>query len=129
MSATEQIRELLDKRIEAIRLHDATAANAALDPSIVAYEVAGPLQVPAQQATDSTATQVWLDSFEEGPFVEMDHLSIHADGAVAYCYSLNRLRGRASGGREIDVTMRVTLGLRRTQAGWAILHGHTSLPR
>jgi ketosteroid isomerase-like protein len=129
MSTTDEIRHLLERRVDAMRRHDATAANAALDRAIVAFEVAGPLQTPARQATDVAATQAWLDSFAEGPFVTMDALAIHAEGAVAYCHSLNRLRGRGNDGREIDVTMRSTMGLRKSSAGWTIVHAHTSLPR
>lgn len=128
MSATEEVRALLEQRIEALRLHDAGSANASLDPAIVAYEVSGPLQNPSEQAREPSATQLWLDSFEEGPFVTMENLAIHADGDVAFCHSLNRLCGRNRQGQEIDVTMRSTLGLRRTSAGWSIVHGHTSLP-
>lgn len=129
MDAVEEIRELLRKRIEALRVHDAKAANAALDKCVVAFEVAGPLQLPAQQATDAAATQTWLDSFDEGPFVSVNELTIYADAGVGYCHSLNRLYGRGNDRRAIDLTMRSTLGLRKTNAGWVIVHAHTSLPR
>ena len=96
---------------------------------MVAFEVAGPLQIPSTQATDDTLTQAWLDSFDDGPRVTMEELSVHTEGAVAFCHSLNRLQGRRTDGQEIDIRMRSTLGLRKLAGEWKILHGHTSLPR
>lgn len=129
MSDTDEIRTLLNLRIEALRRRDAASANAPLDSRIVAFEVAGPLQIPSRQATDNALTQAWLDSFDEGPKVTMEELSIYADGVVAFCHSLNRLQGQRSDGQEVDVTMRSTLGLRKVDGEWKIVHGHTSLPR
>lgn len=129
MSDEEEIRSLLENRTEALRQHDAAGANVMLDSRIVAFEVAGPLQVPAAQATDNALTQAWLDSFEDGPEVVLEELSIQADGAVAFCHSLNRLKGRRTDGQQVELTLRSTLGLRKFGGEWRITHGHTSLPR
>ena len=77
MSAADEIRTLLDARIDALRDRDATSANALLDRHVVAFELAGPLQIPSEQATDNSLTQAWLDSFSEGPNVTVEQLSIH----------------------------------------------------
>ena len=86
-------------------------------------------RIPPEQATDNALTQAWLDTFDEGPRVTMEQLSIHADGSVAFCYSLNRLQGTRTDGQELNLTMRSTLGLRKLNGQWKIVHGHTSLPR
>lgn len=129
MSDEDVIRSLLEKRVEALRHRDAASANAALDPHMVAFELAGPLQVSPTEATDDNLTQNWLDSFEDGPHVAMDELSIHADGAVAFCHALNHLQGRRSDGQQVDIRMRTTLGFRKVNGEWKVVHAHTSLPR
>lgn len=129
MSDTDEIREVITRRLEALRRRDAAAANAALDRGLVAFEVAGPLQLPSAQAIDDSLTQAWLDSFEEGPTVTPEQLTICADSSVAFCHSLNRLQGRKVDGQSVDVTMRSTLGLRKVDGRWKIVHGHTSFPR
>ena len=129
MSDAEEIRALLDARIEALMRRDAASANAVLDRNLVAFEVAGPLQLPAAQATDNALTQGWLDSFEEGPKISMCEVTILADGIVAFCHNMTRLQGRRSDGQEVDVTMRSTLGLQKLAGEWKIVHGHTSVPR
>ena len=129
MNDVDAIRRVIEDRVRALRHKDAAAAVAMLDPDIVAFEVAGPLQVPAAQATDVAATQAWLDSFDGAPDVEIEELTIHADGSVAFCHSLNRLSGSMADGRKIDLRMRSTLGLRKVGEDWRIVHAHTSVPR
>jgi ketosteroid isomerase-like protein len=129
MTDIEEIGRLLSRRIEALQRSDAAAANSTLDSQVVAFELAGPLQVPPAQATDCAATQAWLDSFDAGPTVTMDELTIYAEGKVAFCHSLNRLQGRRLDGQEVDVTMRSTLGFHKVAGEWKIIHAHTSVPR
>jgi len=126
MSHADEIKAIIERRIEALRRRDAAAANAALDKELVAFEVAGPLRL---QATDAATTQAWLDSFDEGPIVTMEELTICADAEVAFCHSLNRIQGRRVDGQSVDVMMRSTLGFRKREGEWKIVHGHTSVPR
>ena len=129
MNGTGEIEKLLESRIAALRRRDGAAANAVLDPLIVTFEVAGPLQLPAAQVTDASLTQAWLDSFDAGPEVTIEDLSIHQDVDVAFCHSLNRLQGTRTDGQVVDVKMRSTLGFRKVGGEWKIIHAHTSLPR
>ena len=129
MSDTEAVRRAVERRVEAIAAKDAAAAVAVLDPKIVAFEVAGPLQIAAEEATDVAATQAWLDSFVGRPSIEIRDLAIRAEGNIAFCHSLNRLKGRMAGGREIDIEMRSTLCFRKKEGEWMIVHAHTSVPR
>ena len=129
MNDNEAIRQIIQSRIEAMARKDAAAAVAVLDDGIVAFELAGPLQVSAAAARDVAVTQAWLDSFVEGPHATLLDVAIHTDGEVAFCHSLNRLTGKRSDGQAVDVTMRSTLGFRKRNGTWKIVHGHTSLPR
>lgn len=129
MNDTGEIERLIKTRIAALERKDGSSANAALDKDLVAFELAGPLQLPPEQATDNALTQQWLDSFDAGPKVTIQELSIHRDGDVAFCHSLNRLQGKRSDGKEIDLTMRSTLGFKRAGGEWKIIHAHSSLPR
>ncbi|MGE5563591.1 MAG: YybH family protein [Bacillota bacterium] len=129
MNETEAVAAAIARRIDAMERHDAAAAVALLDPLVVAFEVAGPLEVPPEQARDAAANQAWLDSFASGPKVEVSDARIYAEGSIAFCHSLHRLTGTTKGGREIDIAMRSTLGLRKTDGEWLIVHAHTSVPR
>lgn len=122
------IRRLIDERIAALRDKDGAAAVAVLAPDLVAFELAPPLQVPVETATDAAAAQAWLDGFEGPVETEVRDLVVHVSGDVAFSHSLNRLRALRPGGRSVDFWMRSTLGFRKTAGEWKIVHGHTSVP-
>ena len=128
MDETGEIEKLLETRIAALERKDGASANALLDPNIIAFEVAGELQVPSAEATNNALTQAWLDTFEEGPQITLQELVIHQEGNVAFCHSLNRLQGKRSDGKAIELEMRSTLGLKKRAGKWTIVHSHTSLP-
>jgi len=128
MNETGEIEKLLEARIAALARKDGAAANALPDPNIVAFELAGELQVPSAQARDDAVAQAWLDTFEEGPKITIEELNILQDGNVAFSHSLNRLQGKRSDGKTIDLQMRSTIGFRKLQGKWTIVHAHTSLP-
>lgn len=122
------IRALIEQRVEAMRSRDARTAMAALTEDVVAFELAPPLRLGPDQARDADALQAWFAMFEGAVEVEIADLVIHADGDVAFCHSLNRMRATRVGGAEVDFWMRSTLGLRKIDGNWKIAHGHTSVP-
>lgn len=127
MDDEQAIRGVIEARIAAMAAGDAPAAVAVLAPDLVAFELTGPLRLPAAQATDAAAMQAWLDSWDGPIETEIRDLHIHVAGDVAFCHSLNRLRGKRRG-QPVDFWMRSTLGLRKRGGEWTIVHGHTSVP-
>jgi len=126
-SYDHEIRELIERRIEAIRNKDAAAAIECLSEAVVAYEMVPPLALPMGAAREEQGFSAWLSGFEEID-VEVHDLGIHADSQLAFAHSLNRLTGKRSGGAGVDIWMRSTLGFRREAKGWRIVHAHTSVP-
>ena len=126
-SPDHEIRELIERRIDAIRKKDAAAAIACLSDDIVAFEMIAPLALPAGAARDEQGFATWLSGFEEID-VEVHDLGIHAESQLAFAHSLNRLTGTRVGGAAVDLWMRSTLGFRREAEGWRIVHAHTSVP-
>jgi ketosteroid isomerase-like protein len=124
----EAIRALIDARVAALEAGDGAAAVADLAPDIVAFEVAGPLITPSDLVLDVVAAEAWLQSFDGPIRVEIADLAIHVGGDVAFAHSLNRLVG-SQGGQPIDFWMRSTLGFRRIDGEWKVVHAHTSIPR
>lgn len=54
-------------------------------------------------------------------------LSVHAGGDIAFATGLLDCGG-TEGGRPVEYTLRLTLGLTRTPDGWRIVHEHSSEP-
>jgi len=128
MDEEQAIRGVIEARIAAMAAGDGPRAVAMLAPDLVAFELTGPLCLPAAQATDAAATQAWLDSWDGPVETQISELQIHVAGDVAFCHSLNRLRATRRGGQPVDFWMRSTLGLRKRGGEWTIVHGHTSVP-
>ena len=122
------IRALLDRRVAAMRDKDASAAIETLAADIVAFELAPPLRLGPAQARDLAALRGWFELWEGPVEIEIRDLVIEVSGDIGFAHSLNRLSGIRRGGGPVDFWMRSTLGLRRTEGGWKIAHGHSSVP-
>jgi ketosteroid isomerase-like protein len=61
--------------------------------------------------------------------MEVRDLEVTADGAVAFCTSVNCLTATPVGAAEsFSLWFRVTLGLRKIDGRWLIVHEHESVP-
>jgi ketosteroid isomerase-like protein len=127
-SPETEIKAVIGERIEAMRTGDAKRAVATLADNIVAFELAPPLRLAADQARDPAALEAWFGTWRGGVDIEIGRLTVAAAGDVGYAHSLNRLRGTKADGTAVDFWVRSTLGFRKTADGWKIAHGHTSVP-
>jgi len=122
------IRELIEAQVDAFRRKDAAAAVALLADDVVAFEMIPPLVVSSQAARSEQAMAGWFAGWDGPITVEFRNLVIHVGGDVAFSHSLSRLAGTRLGGGQTDIWMRSTLGFKRTNNGWRIVHGHSSVP-
>jgi ketosteroid isomerase-like protein len=127
-AAQTEVKALIAERVEAVRAKDAERAMATLTDDVVAFELAPPLRLGPEQARDRAGFEAWFDSWSGAIDIEVARLTVAAAGDVAFAHSLNRMRGTRMDGRAVDFWMRSTLGLRKTEAGWKIAHGHSSVP-
>jgi ketosteroid isomerase-like protein len=125
--AEDEIRQLIEQRIDAMRRKDANAAVARIAENAVTFELAPPLALTDGEAADADALAAWLAGFEELD-VEVRDLRIEADTFVAFAYALHHLTGTRVGGAPVSLWMRSTLCFYRDIAGWIIVHAHTSVP-
>ena len=65
----------------------------------------------------------WLSS---GASFEIDELEVVSGDDVAFAWALLRCGGEAELRERPDRRLRLTLGLRRLEAGWVIEHEHHS---
>jgi ketosteroid isomerase-like protein len=126
--AAEEIRALLEARLEALRAKDADRFIAAFDPSIVKFDLAPPLRDSGSGVLDPAGLQSWLDTWDGDLVVDLAELAIAADGSVAFCHCLEHIQGTRTGGERADMWTRSTLGLRKVDGAWKITHEHNSVP-
>ena len=128
MDEVAGIRALIEERTAAMRDKDAARAVATLASDVVVFELAPPLAVGPEAAQDAAALAVWLEGWDGPVGIEIRDLHIETGGDVGWSRSLNRLHGRLTNGREVDMWMRSTLGFRKIDGAWKIAHGHSSVP-
>ena len=127
-SATErQIRTVVDELVSAIRAKNVDALMVRYAANVVAFDLLAPLQHRGAAAIRKRVTE-WFDSYEGPLGYEMRDLSIVADEEVAFCHSLNGIKGTRKDGAKVEMWWRATNGFRRINSEWAITHAHNSEP-
>jgi ketosteroid isomerase-like protein len=102
----------------------AMAAPYSADAAI--FSLAPPL---AHRGIDIAETQAWLDGWEGPIEITAQDFDVHVSGDIAFCHGYMRMDGRKKGvDQPISFWMRETLCLERKDAGWQIVHEHTSVP-
>lgn len=124
----EAIREVIGERVAALGDKDAVRLAAVYSPQVVKFDLAPPLQDTGAQVTDPAYWRPWLDSWTGPITLEVIHLEILAREDIAFCHSLNRMRGTKTDGGHQDLWYRATLGLRISGGTWKITHEHNSVP-
>lgn len=123
-----RIRAVLQDRSAAVQAKDARRFTAHYASELVSFELAPPLQFSAPEAIDPTELEAWYATWQ-GP---IDHnitrLKVYVGDGIAFCHSLNRLRGTRTDGHQVDVWTRSTVGLRKLDGTWKVVHEHTSVP-
>jgi len=124
----EQIRDVIQARVERLAAGDVPGMQQYNAPSVVAYTLAPPL-VSDPNGHDPKGLEAWLQGFEAPPRRTVTELEITTDGDVAFATSLDSMTATPRGATEpFTLWFRVTLGLRRIDGRWLVVHEHTSVP-
>ena len=124
----EQIRDVVLARAERMSAGDVVGMQEHNAPSVVAYTLAPPL-VSDPDGHDPKPAEAWLQGFEAPPQRQVTSLEITADGDVAFATSLDSMTATPRGGTgPFTLWYRVTLGLRRSDGRWLVVHEHESVP-
>jgi len=121
------IRQQIDKLVEAIRAMDLEGVKPIYAPDIVSFDVGPPLQHVGAEAK----WRNWVDAFTvfQRPLsYEIRNLTITLDGDVAFGHSLNRLSGTLKNGNRSGFWVRATFCFRKIDGNWLIVHDHASVP-
>ena len=123
-----EIQALLREQAAAVAAGDAPRATRCCAPELVEYGLAPPLQAAGPAALDPAGLEAWLRTWQGPVRIDLADPVICADGGVAFCHGLSHLQGVKADGASVDLGYRSTIGLRRTPAGWRIVHQHDSTP-
>jgi uncharacterized protein (TIGR02246 family) len=121
------IREIMNDQVEAIRAKDANRALSNYAPEVLAFDLITPLQYSGIEALRKRLEE-WFASFQGPIGFEMRDLNITAGNEVAFCHSLNGVRGTKTDGEKIEMRWRATVCFLKIDGKWMVTHTHSSVP-
>jgi ketosteroid isomerase-like protein len=125
--AAVEIRDFMDQWADAVRAKDGIRSSANLSPRVILFDVIDPLQYTGAGALKERSEQ-WFSSFDGPIDFEMRNLSVTASDDVAFCHSLNRVKGIKKDGIPLEMWWRATVCLQKSDGRWRIVHQHNSVP-
>jgi uncharacterized protein (TIGR02246 family) len=121
------IRQRIDKFVEAVRAMDLEGVKPIYAPDIVSFDFVPPLQHVGAEAK----LKNWVDVFTvyQRPLgYEIRDLTIILGDDVAFGRSLNRISGTLKNGNRSDYWVRWTTCFRKIDGNWLIAHDQVSVP-
>jgi PhnB protein len=119
-----QIRAVLEDWVDALRSKDAVRLKSHSVAEMVQFSMAPPLVADGNGVND---LQTWLDTWQGPIGCELHDLEITAGDDVAFGTCLNHMTGTQTRGKT-DIWFRRTLGFRKIDGRWKIVHSHESVP-
>ena len=127
MSESErELRLLVAERVAAVHPKDPRPLADRHAADAIAFNVLPPLQLHGAEDI-GVRTQTWFDSYSGDIGYDVEQLTVHVDGAVGFCSFLYHVTGSLIDGAEVDMWVRATLGCRRIDGAWKIVHDHESV--
>jgi len=118
------IRNLIDRRADALRAKDVDGVISCRAADYVQYSLAPPLS----HISDPGNISAWFATWRGPIGSEVRDLTIVVGGDSAYSFGLCRMTGTKTSGDEVDLWFRETLGFRKVGGVWKIAHEHSSVP-
>ena len=122
-----EIRAVVDGWVKAISAKDIDAVMSHYAADIVTFDLAPPLEYTGAAALKKSL-EAWFPTFRGPAGYEIRDLCITTGDDVAFCRSLNRISGARTDGEDTNVWVRATVGLRKIDGKWSIVHEHLSVP-
>jgi len=122
-----QIRALIADRVRVIHDKDVEALVTRVAPDVVSFDALPPLQRIGAEAIRARL-QEWFGWYDGPIGYEVRDLCIAAGDDIAFAHFLYHVTGTMTKGNEVDMWVRTTMGLQKTDGVWAITHEHNSVP-
>jgi uncharacterized protein (TIGR02246 family) len=123
-----EIRKVFDTLSDAARRRDLSTLMSCYAKDVVAFDVMPPLVVRGAESYRKN----WELGFamSEGPFnLEFQDMTIASSGDVAFVHTLEHCATTdKKEGKNIDMWMRMTAGLKKIDGTWKIVHQQDSVP-
>jgi uncharacterized protein (TIGR02246 family) len=121
------IRELVDNWANGVRRKDLSAILLNHSANMLMFDVPPPLASKGIEAYRKTWDLFF--SWARDPVVfDINEIDITAGDDVAFVTALMRCAGTERSGQAIELDFRLTIGLRKIDDQWIVVHEHHSIP-
>ena len=122
-----EIRERIDAWAKALRAKNLDDLMSFYTPDFVAFDLPPPLRVEGAEPHRSGLEQ-WFRTWSGKIGFDMRELAVETGDGLAFSRSLNHMHGKRTDGTETDVWVRATVGFRKIDGEWMVVHEHVSVP-
>ena len=127
ISNEHQVRELIEKWAHAVRARNVPAILSHHSAQILLFDVPPPLQSRGIDEYRSSWENVFYPWYGPDGEFELDELTITAGDDVAFCHGIIHCAGTEAG-MKTRYDIRLTMGLKKMNGQWTIMHEHHSAP-
>jgi len=121
-----QIQQLIEDWAAAVRKGDIKAILAHHADDIVMYDVPPPFQSVGIEAYRKT-WDTFFTYTKPGVF-DIQELHVIAEKTVAFCFATMKCADKSNSVEYVDLDFRLTVGLKKINDRWTIIHEHHSIP-
>src|SRR5512134_466705 len=125
--ATTGIRALIEGVRKALHDRDVDRLMTFHRPDFLSYDLAPPLEHRGAEVQRKN-TREWFQTFTGPVDVEVRDLAITAGDDVAFSTALQHITGPRTSGEHADIWVRATIGYRKVDGRWMVVHEHLSVP-
>ena len=123
----QALRALIQRWAEAVRREDLTAIRADHDPDILMFDVPPPFSSRGLDAYMAT-WRLFFSSVEKPVSFSFEDVEVTAGSDVAFATAKGKCLNIDQAGSSEPLEFRLTMGLKKIDGKWRVMHEHHSLP-
>lgn len=123
----QAVRALIERWAAAVRREDLTAIRADHDPDILMFDVPPPFLSRGLDAYMAT-WRLFFSGVEKPVSFSFEDIEVTAGSDVAFATAKGKCVNIDRAGRREPLEFRLTMGLRKIDGEWRVMHEHHSLP-
>jgi uncharacterized protein (TIGR02246 family) len=123
----KEIRALIEEWVAAVRAENREAIRAEHDPEILMFDVPPPFSSQGLDAYMAT-WELFFSQPERAASFGLRDVKVTAGNDVGFATASGRCVDIAPAGKRGELEFRLTMGFRKSDGRWRIVHEHHSLP-
>jgi uncharacterized protein (TIGR02246 family) len=122
-----EIRDLIESWSRAVRTEDVDGVLANHSSEILMFDLPGPVQLKGIKAYEKSWPPLFAWIRGSGAF-DLSEINVTAGDDVAFATALIHCHGTQAHGKQVQIEGRLTIGLRKINSQWTVMHEHHSEP-